>query len=42
MDGDFNVGIYNSQDLMKYISEKRDSGIYLSGNVEIEKLNAIR
>ena len=29
-DGDFNVGIYNSQDLMKYISEKRYSGIYLS------------
>lgn len=29
-DGDFNVGISNEEDLKNFISEKRDSGIYLS------------
>lgn len=29
-DGDFNVGISDSDDLGKYIAEKRESGVYLS------------
>lgn len=29
-DGDFNVGISNTDDLKKFISERRDKGIYLS------------
>lgn len=29
-DGDFNVGVHNKNDLNKLISEKRESGVYLS------------
>ncbi|MFA7417431.1 MAG: von Willebrand factor type A domain-containing protein [Acholeplasma sp.] len=46
-DGDFNVGISNTNTLVEYISEKRESGIYFSafgfgyGNYKDEKLERI-
>lgn len=46
-DGDFNVGISNSRQLEKFISEKRESGVYFSafavgrGNTKIEKLETL-
>ena len=46
-DGDLNVGISSSEELKNYISEKKDSGIYLSvlgfgtGNYKDSKMEAI-
>lgn len=46
-DGDFNVGISNTDQLIEYISEKRQTGIYFSafgfgyGNYKDEKLERI-
>lgn len=46
-DGDFNVGISDTDSLVEYISEKRDTGIYFSGfgfgygNYKDEKLERI-
>lgn len=46
-DGDFNVGISNTEELKKFIAEKRDSGVYFSvfgvgrGNLQAEKMEAL-
>lgn len=46
-DGDFNVGISNTEDLKEFIAEKRDSGVYFSvfgvgrGNLQSEKMEAL-
>lgn len=46
-DGDFNVGISNTEELKSFISEKRDSGVFFSvfgvgrGNVQMEKMEAL-
>lgn len=46
-DGDFNLGISRTEDLVEYISEKRETGIYFSafgfgyGNYKDEKLERI-
>lgn len=46
-DGDFNVGISNTEDLKEFIAEKRDSGVYFSvfgvgrGNLQADKMEAL-
>lgn len=46
-DGDFNVGISNTDALKQFISTKRDSGVYFSvfgvgvGNLQAEKMEAL-
>lgn len=46
-DGDLNVGIYDTDELVKLIEEKRESGIYLTtmgygtGNLKDEKMEAL-
>lgn len=46
-DGDFNVGISNVSDLEKFISEKRETGVYFSvlgfgyGNLQDDKLETL-
>ncbi len=46
-DGDFNVGINNTEDLEEFISEKRESGIYFSvfgfgqGNIKSDKMESL-
>ena len=46
-DGDFNVGISDPEELKKYVSEKRESGVYLSifgygrGNLKDNRIQAL-
>lgn len=46
-DGDFNVGIKNTNELKEFISEKRETGIYLSlfgfgyGNLKSDKMDTL-
>ena len=46
-DGDFNVGINNTEELESFISEKRESGIYFSvfgfgqGNIKSDKMESL-
>ena len=46
-DGDFNVGISNTEKLKSFIAEKRDSGVYFSvfgvgrGNLKTDKMEAL-